>query len=180
MHFIDELIEQSEQAEKQERLEMTKLRADQLLMAISTLEEQLAEVDQLFKEELQIIEHYRFAEQERVQKKVNWLVWNLEQFMRSTGEKTINLPHGIIKLRTGRDKIEIADLQRFLDCKESQTLLRTIPESFQPDISAIGQYVKQTGHIPDGVNVIPAEVKFYYTTIDKKKGEEIEHGTKAA
>ncbi len=180
MHFIDELLEQSEKAEREQRLEMTKLRADQLLMAIRTLEDQMAEVDRLFQEELQIIEQYRSAEGERLQKKLNWLVWNLDQFMRSTGEKTINLPHGIIKLRVGRDKVEITDLQRFLECKESQKLLRTIPESFQPDISAIGQYVKQTGHIPDGVNVIPAEVKFYYTTIDKQKGEEIDHGTKAA
>src|SRR5258708_5628412 len=105
MHFIDELLQESEAKEKLERLEMTKLRADQLLMAIQVLEGQQADVDKLFQEELKIIEEYRFAEQERLQKQTNWLVWNLEQFMRSTGEKTINLPHGIMKLRMGRDKI---------------------------------------------------------------------------
>ena len=179
MHFIDELIQESEKAEEQQRLEMTKLRADQLLMAIQVLEEQQADVDKLFQEELKIIEDYRFAEQERLQKKVNWLVWNLEQYMKSTGEKTLNLPHGILKLRMGRDKIQMADLQQFLAEAGNQKFLKTVPESFQPDVLAISQYVKQTGHIPAGVNLVPAEVKFHYSTIKQLKGD-VEHGKAAA
>jgi|ERR1051326_1483704 hypothetical protein len=172
MHFIDELIAESEKAEAQQRLDMTKLRADQLLMAIQVLEGQQAEVDKLFQEELKIIEEYRFAERERLQKKVNWLVWNLEQYMRSTGEKTLNLPHGILKLRMGRDKIQIADLERFLAKAANQRFLKTIPESFQPDMQVIGKYVRQTGDIPTGVSVIPAEAKFHYSTINQLKGAE--------
>lgn len=172
MHFIDELIQESEKAEEQQRLELTKLKADQLLMAIEVLEGQVEDVDNLFKDEFKIIDEYRQVEQERLMKKVRWLVWNLEQYMRSTGEKTMNLPHGTLKLRLGRDKIEVADLQQFLNDPANQQFLKTIPESFQPDNQALHQYIKQTGHLPKGVNLIPADVKFHYSTIKRSNTNE--------
>jgi len=39
MHFMDELLLEAEKAEEKQRLEMTKLRADQVLMAIQLLED---------------------------------------------------------------------------------------------------------------------------------------------
>jgi hypothetical protein len=85
--------------------------------------------------------------------------------MRASGEKTVNLPHGSMKLRLGRDKVEITDLQQFLNNKSNQKFLKVIPESYQPDTQEIVKYVKRTGDLPDGVNLIPAETKFSYTTI---------------
>lgn len=66
---------------------------------------------------------------------LNWLAWNLDQFMRSTGEKTLNLPHGILKLRLGRDKIKVADFKQFLDVLDNQKFLKSIPETYQPDVT---------------------------------------------
>ena len=174
MNFIDELLEESEQAEAERRLEMNKLRADQLLMAIQVLESKLDEVSTMTTEEIQLIENYRKNEQGRLEKRVRWFVWNLEQFMRSTGEKTMNLPHGILKLRLGRDKIEIADLQQFLKNSDNQRFLKLIPESYQPDVQAIGQHIKKTGELPQGINHIPAEVKFHYSTITRSNNDESE------
>ncbi|MGA2624237.1 MAG: host-nuclease inhibitor Gam family protein [Bacteroidota bacterium] len=172
MDFIEELLLESEKAEEQQRLEMSRLRADQLLMAIQVLEGKIEDVDKMTTEEIQLIEHYRKNEEERLMKRVRWFAWNLEQFMRSTDEKTINLPHGTIKLRLGRDKVEIADLQKFLADKSNQQFLRVVPEAYEPDLQSLNQHIKRTGHLPEGVNLIPAEAKFHYTTIKRSENNE--------
>ncbi len=167
MNFIDELLQEAELAEENRRIEMNNLRADQLLMGIQKLEGQIDEVDHLADEEIQLIQEYRKSETERLGKKVRWLAWNLEQFIRSSDLKTIRLPHGILKLRTGKDKLEVTDFQSFISIPENQKFLRVIPESYQPNIMALHEHLKQTGHIPEGIDVVPGEVKFTYSTSGK-------------
>ncbi len=166
MTFIDEILLEAEKADEQRRLEMDKVRADYTLKAIQVLETQVDEVNKIADEEIRLIEEYRQAEAERLNKKVRWLAWNLEQFMRSTDLKTLKLPHGVLKVRLGRDKVEIMDLQKFIDDQSNQQFLKVIPESYQPNLTAILEYIKQSGHLPDGVNMIPAETKFHYSTIN--------------
>jgi len=179
MNFIDELLVEAEQAEEGRRLEMNKLRADHLLMAIEVLEGQVAEVNQIADDEIKLIQDFRRVEEDRLQKKVRWLAWNLDQFMRSTDVKTLRLPHGILKLRTGRDKLEIADVTKFLESPDGKAFLRVIPESYQPDLNAIHEHIKSTGHIPDGVNVISGEVKFTYQTYRRSNENGEEHERKS-
>jgi hypothetical protein len=186
MTFIDDILKEAEEADDQRRVELDKLRADRFLMAIRVLEDGIEEVDTVCDAEMKLIEEYRKSESLRLGKKARWLAWNLEQYMRGTEQKTTNLPHGVLKLRKGRDKIEVSDLEQFLKSPENQQFLRTVPESFQPDLAEIHTYIKGTGHIPDGVNLVPAEVKFSYLTIKRsatngKAGEQraTEAGTEA-
>lgn len=164
MTFIDELLAESEQRE----LQMNKLRADQLLMAITVLESKMDDVNKLCDDEMQIIESYREAEIAKLEKKRSWLTWNLEQFIRSTNEKTIILPHGAIKLRLGRDKVEVSNMETFLKKASTLGFLKAIPESYEPDMQKIHEYIKVKKTIPDGVTLTPAKTKFSYTTL---KGE---------
>jgi phage host-nuclease inhibitor protein Gam len=175
--FIDELLEESENSEEKRRLEMDKLRADQLLMAISVLEQKLDEVCDLAEKEIALIEEFQTSESEKLNKKISWLTWNLEHYIRSTDDKTINLPHGHIKLRLGRDKVEVEDMDMFLKTAAKRGFLKTIPESYEPDLQAITEHIKRTGEIPHGVKLTPAQTKFSYKT---KQGETNEqHETKA-
>ena len=59
--FIEELLLQAEQADQEKKIEMDRLRADQILAAISKLEEGMAEVTDLCEQELKLIEEYRAA-----------------------------------------------------------------------------------------------------------------------
>lgn len=170
MNFIDELLQEAEQAEENRRIELNNLRADQLLMGIQKLEVQIDEVNQLSEEEIKLVQDYRKSEVERLEKKMRWLGWNLEQFIRSSDQKTMRLPHGILRLRMGRDKVEVVDLETFLANPENRILLRVVPETFHPDLLAIHEHLKTTGHIPDGVMLTPGEVKFSYSTIKKENG----------
>lgn len=59
--------------------------------------------------------------------------------------------------------MEVTDLEIFLKQPEHQQFLRVIPESYQPDLSSLYEYIKKTGHLLPGVNLTPATVKFSYT-----------------
>lgn len=174
MTFIDELLAESEVREAQERIEMSRLRADQILAALAVLEQNAADVNKLCDDEISIIEEYRVTELQKIEKKASWLAYQLEQFIRSTDEKTINLPHGSLKLRLGRDKIEIRDHDQFIPFAERKGLLKQIPESFEPDISKLKDYIQQYKFTPPGVIVTPAATRFSYTTKGNNDGKATE------
>jgi len=162
--FIEELLLEAEQADQEKRISMDRLRADQLLSAVSVLEGQMSDVNELVDKEITLLEGYRSNELSRLERKRSWLVFNLDGFMRSTGQKTVRLPHGELRLRKGKDRIAVVAMDKFLAIGKKLGLLRSVPESFSPDIQAILSRIKTTGEIPDGVQFIPAETRFSYST----------------
>jgi len=178
MTFIDELLAEAEVKDKEERIQINRLRADQILAALAVLEQNAADVNKLADDEVAIIEEYRATELHKLEKKANWLAYQLEQFIRSTNEKTINLPHGTIRLRLGRDKAEITDPEKFMRVAAARGLLRSIPETFEPDMQKVVAYLK-ANNVLAGAALIPAQTKFYYTTKDNNNGKE-ESGTEFA
>jgi hypothetical protein len=172
--FIEELLLEAEHADQEKKIEMDRLRADQILAAIAKLEEGMAEVNVLCDSELKLIEEYRASEINRLDKKRSWLLFNLDGFMRTTGEKTLRLPHGTLKLRKGRDRVAVVAMEQFLKIGQKLGLVRKIPESVAPDLQAILNHVRTTGEVPPGIEVIPAEVKFSYSTTKGQDDEQWE------
>ena len=170
MTFIDELLAEAEVADAKKLIEVNKMRADQLLMAITVLEEKEYEINMMVDSEVALFEEYRRIEIAKLDKKLSWLAFNLEAYMKSTGEKTLALPHGELKMRKGRDKIEITDMQKFLPVAEAKGLLRSIPEAYEPDMRALVEYTKYSGVTPPGTMLIPAQTKFTYKTKGASNG----------
>lgn len=112
--WLQELLDETEERDQHNLLEMNKLRADQALAAIAVIEEKLAETEQLAQQEIDLITNWKESETSKLQKKVNWICFSLEKYIRGTGDSTINLAHGVIKMRKSRDKLEIIDLQKFI------------------------------------------------------------------
>ena len=171
--FIDELLAETEAKEKQQNLEMNRLRADQVLTALTVLEQKADDVNALADEEIKIIEEYRQVELQKIEKKASWLATNLEQFIRGENRndpacKSIALPHGNLKLRLGREKVQITDMEKFMPVAQRRGLLKQIPEAYEPDLQKILTYAKAAGTIP-GVTVIPATTKFSYSTLKGSK-----------
>jgi hypothetical protein len=183
--WLEELLVEAEAADAKKQIEVTKLRADQLLMAISILEIKSDEINTMVDAEVALFEEYRSTEIAKLDKKMSWLAFQLEGFMKSTGEKTLALPHGELKMRKGRDKIEITDMERFLPIAQAKGLLRAIPESYEPDMRVLLEYAKYSGVTPPGCSLIPASTKFTYKTkgvsngssSDKHEREQAEAGT---
>ena len=164
--FMDELLAEVEQKEHQVKIELDRLKADQLLMAVAKLESQMGDVNTLADDEIKLIEQYRKLEIERLEKKRSWLLFNLEGFWRQqseqTGEKSLRLPHGSLALRKGRDKVEIENMAIFLKMAPRYGFLRTTPEKHEPDLAAIAAHIKARGEIPLGTKLIPGGINFSY------------------
>ena len=162
--FIEELLQEAEIADQQKRIEVDRLRADQILAAIAVLEDQMANVNDLVNRETRLLEEYRSSELSRLDKKRSWLLFNLEAFARSSGEKTLRLPHGVLKMRKGRERVSVVEMDAFLKVAGKLGLVRSVPESITPDNQAILNRIRATGDIPPGVEYFPAETRFSYTT----------------
>jgi len=164
MTFMDELLAEVEEKQNLQRMEVNRLKADQMLQTIAILETSEDEINKLCDEEIAIIESYRTREREKIDKKISWLSWQLEQHLRSTDLKTINLPHGSIRIRLGKEKVAVVSFEKFKPIAEKFGLLRKVPESVEPDLNALRSFVKSHG-VPAGVSVIPASTNFTYQTI---------------
>ncbi len=163
--WLEELLDAEIDKEKDRLIEMSKIKADQALAAIAVIESRINEVNEIAEKEINLIQQWNMAEVGKLQKKIDWLVFNLENYMKTTGEKTITLPHGKISFRMGRDKVEVIDLQKFLPIGQRLGLVRVTPAKTEPDLLAIAAYVKlNRGKPPLGVMLTPAQAKFSYKT----------------
>jgi phage host-nuclease inhibitor protein Gam len=170
--WLQELLDQEESVEQQRALEMNKVNADRALAAIAFLEEQQDELDSIAEQETNLIESWRGLESSKIQKKISWLVWNLSNYMKALGEKTVTLVHGQMKQRLGRQKLEVVDLEAFLPVGKRLGLLRHIEERFEPDLNAIHEYIKIHRKPPAGVLLTPAVQRFSYNTFRKGKNND--------
>jgi hypothetical protein len=73
----------------------------------------------------------------------------------------MSLPAGIVGLRRQPDKVEVTNAELFYE-KADAGLIRKIPETQEPDLKKIKEQIKLTGEVPDGVDVVSQESKFYY------------------
>ena len=170
-NFMEELLRDVEAAEERRRLELNRLRADEALGAIAVLESELDQINSMCDQEIQLIEEYRARQIEKLDKRISWLAWNLEQFIRGTDSKTIELPRGELKLRMGRSKLEVVDSDAFMKIAETYGLLRMRPAERLPDLNAIHNYVKLHKSPPAGCALTPATVNFSYKTKGKPNDE---------
>jgi hypothetical protein len=90
--FMDELLAEVEQKEQQVKIELDRLKADQLLMAVAKLESQMNDVNKLADDEITLIEQYRQIEIERLDKKRSWLLFNVESFWRVQSDLGMTQP----------------------------------------------------------------------------------------
>jgi hypothetical protein len=162
MTFLDEIILEAERADKVTRIELDRARADHILIALGRLDGHSEEVEKTAEAEINLIAAWKDTELSRIDKQRSFLTWQLEQYIKSTDEKTIRLAHGTLKLRLGRDKIEVVDIDAFMKVAKKEGLLRTMPEYQEPDLRLVTEYVKKTGEIPAGVELTPATTKFSY------------------
>jgi hypothetical protein len=117
--WLQELLDAEEAQEQKQLIEFSKIKADQALAAIAQIESKINEVNEIAEKEINLIQNWNLSEVAKLQKKIDWLVWNLENYMKTTGEKTISLPHGKIAFRMGRDRYEVVEIPRFLSARNS-------------------------------------------------------------
>jgi len=184
--WLQDLIDAEEVNEEKQKLEMNKILADRALAAIAVLESKINEVNEIAEKEITLIQQWNISELSKLQKKIDWLVWNLSNYMTALGEKTVSLPHGQLKMRMGRDKVEVVDLSRFLPMGQKLGLVRVTPAKTEPDLLAIAAFIKLNGNKPpSGVMLTPGQPRFSYKTKgtndvnDERNDEQTEVGSSA-
>lgn len=95
------------------------------------------------------------------QGQIDFLSKQMENYLRQKEIKSLPLCSGTIGLRKQQPKITIVDSDKFYE-NADESILRRIPESFEPDLKSIKEKLKATGEIPVGVEVIEQDRKFYY------------------
>ncbi|MHB8930245.1 MAG: hypothetical protein ACYC5R_06575, partial [Melioribacteraceae bacterium] len=98
----------------------------------------------------------------KIQEKADFLKLRLENYIRSEQKKSISLPHGTLRLRKKPDRVIIEDLDSFLKDAKSE-MLTVISESLKPDLNGIKTFIKRSGKIPNGVNLLIGEEEFSLT-----------------
>ncbi len=162
--WFDDLMIEIEKKEEDRRLQMNKIRCDQVLLAISVLEGKIAEVSDIASKERQIIDEWEQSQTSKLQRQVDWLARQLESFIRSADQKSIVLPHGSLHLRMGKPKVAVVDLEKFLPIGERLKLIREKPSSKEADLNAISAYIRRVGKPPPFIAYTPAVVNFSYKT----------------
>ncbi|MDP1675315.1 MAG: host-nuclease inhibitor Gam family protein [Bacteroidota bacterium] len=172
--WLQDLLDESEVQEKQQLIEFNKIKADQALAAIAIIEEQINEINSIAEQEIKLVQEWNLSQLEKLNKKISWLSFNLEMFIKKLDEPTVTLAHGIIKIRKGRDKVEVIDEAKFLIIGQRLGLVRTISAKIEPDLQAISNYIKiNGGKPPSGVMLTPGQPKFSFKTITKGDTDEL-------
>ena len=162
--FIDQLIEDAERRDK--KLEQSHL--DLILIEIRKLEEQIEKNFDTAAQEREIIKNWALERNSMLSSRIEWLSRKLELYLREEELKTLDLPNGTIRIRKQPEKVIVVSEEQFFK-RATSALLNIIPETAKPDLLKIKAWIKRTGRVPDGVEVINGEEKFSYI-IKKENG----------
>ncbi len=169
INFLDELLLEVEAKEHKQ----TVAYFDLVVMEISNLEKEISNILMQAEEESKIINDWALNRSSSIQDKINFLRLKLESFTREEGKKTIDLPHGVLKIRKQPDKVEIIDMDIFLEQAKGE-MLTVIPESVKPNLNNIRAYIKSSGRVPAGVNIIEGKEEFKLKIKTKEKDHDSE------
>ena len=163
-NFIDELLAEAEEKEQAQ----TRAHFDLLLLEIAKLQEEISNNFSESEKEIEIIKWWALERNSKLQNRTQYYERRLEAFIREEGEKTIDLPHGVLKLHKKPDKVEVVDVPAFLKHAHID-LMRIVPEQIKPDLNKIKLYHKNSGRLPAGVDLIEGKDEFTYKLINNGK-----------
>ena len=156
--FIDNLLEQAEVNENNEALAYY----DLVVKEITRLEGEIALVTSNTDREVAIIKNWALERNVKFFDRIEFLQLKLEAFIRAQDKKTIELPHGTLKLRAKPDKVEITDMELFMKSATKEMVI-VKPEEIKPSLTNIKKWIKMTTKVPDGVAVIEGKTEFKLT-----------------
>jgi phage host-nuclease inhibitor protein Gam len=154
-NFLDELLADAELHEDKQ----TEAHYDLVIMEIARLEAVIAKNIEIVQMEMVIIKEWMINKNAVLTERCELLKRKLENYIKESGNKTIDLPHGILKIRKMPDKVEITDVELFLKNARAE-MLNVIPEQIKPDLNKIKAFMKVSNKVPLGVSVIEGKEEF--------------------
>ncbi len=137
-------------------------KANNYLFVIGRLNNEIQECQEMADRQIKKTESWLTDETQKREKIIQFLNNKLHAFIVGEDKKTINLPNGSLKMRSAQDKVEVLDFDQFKEfCNEQgrPDLIRT-KVSEDPDKKQIKKYIKESGCIPDGCDLVKNPDKF--------------------
>ena len=119
------------------------------------------EVNNIAEHEQKIIAEWQQSENGKLERQIAWLARQCEEYIRSSGDKTIQLPHGKLSLRAGKAKVSIVDEAAFMRIAEKEGLVRIKPAEKLPDLLKIHEFIRVNRFPPAGVSYTPCYSKLF-------------------
>jgi len=161
--FMEELLQES--VDKELRLE--EQHVDLIILEIQKYERRIEKNFQTAQAEIDIINSWALSKNVELKEKADSLKLKVKSFIQERGVKTLDLAHGLLKLRKAPDRVEIVDMAAFLS-NATADMINIAPEQVKPDLTKIKAYVKNSGRIPEGVDVIEGTEQFTIKFKDKE------------
>ncbi len=137
------------------------IKFDTYLWIIRQKEKELNKFKSIAEESINRTQLWLERKEKNFNNTINFLSNQIRYYLKSNGIKSLSLPNGTIGLRKKPDTLEIANEELFYENAKVE-FLRHNPESYEPDLKAIKDYIKQTSELPKGVILKSQEPKFYY------------------
>ena len=158
---LDELFSKEEQEELPKEDQKPEVRFTRFLYKIKFIEENIQKDKKVAEDTIKEINDWFEKKRNQLEKQIEWLGNQMQNYLVIQDLKSLSLPSGKIGFRNQQDKIEIVAKELFFN-KALPELLRHVPESYEPDMSKIKKHIKSTGDVPEGIEVLPQDSKFYY------------------
>jgi len=137
------------------------VQADYQIQRIGRLRRKQEQVTAVVARQMEQLQAYLQQHVSRLQAEMNWRVTPLEIYVRDANRKnpkikSLDLPHGKLKLRAEREKIEYDKGKVLTWCDEhAEEALKFIRSIRSIDKSDLHKYIKDTSEMPDGVIIVP-------------------------
>lgn len=168
--FIEQILREAEEKEKK----LTQASIDLLLVQIGKFNEEIRKNFDEADKEVEIIKSWALEKNSKLQEKIEYLERKLESYIRDEGLKTIDLPHGVLKMHKKQDKVEVTDIELFIKSASAE-IISIVPESVKPDLNKIKNFIKTHKRIPAGITLIEGKEEFTYKL--KQNGKDNSNGT---
>lgn len=133
-------------------------RAERTLEELKELKDKRAEIMAHADNEMKKIAEWKVNMLGKVDRQTLWLENGLQAFLWNSGKKTLSLIHGTMRRIAGRERIEI-DADKFSNWYDvarvaNSAVDRLMKIEMTPIKKNIADFIKASGEIPEGVEVI--------------------------
>ena len=160
-NYLDELFSAEEQEDLRKEEVTPEIRFTRFLWKIKFLEQELDKHQRVAENTIKEVSDWFEKKKSQLDNQIRFLCDQMQNYLTIQDLKSLSLPSGKIGFRNQQDKIEIINYDLFYN-KALPELLRHVPESYEPDLKKIKEHIKTTSEIPEGIDIVPQEPKFYY------------------
>ena len=140
--------------------------ADNTLMKMIRVQQEIDQVNELYQQELQQLKEWKKDRLEGLNEKFGFYKSSLEAWLSNNNKKKADLPHGKVYFRKQRHKVKILDEDKVIESGKFVRIKK------KPDKRAMMQAFKQHGLIPEGTDIFRPEPKFYVKLKNQEGGED--------